>query len=246
MAERTALITGASRGIGLGIARLLARKGFGLTLGARDPDRLAAVTQGMLALGSPEVICCSGDLADDSYSARAAATHRGAFGAMNCLVLNAGVGTAGDIATFPRGRFEKTVAVNFSAAFALLQESLPLLRAGAARDLDRGARIIALSSLTGVYPEPGLAVYGATKAALISLIATLNAEESINGISGTAIAPGYVETDMSAWAQDRIPGREMIPVEDVVRIAESLIDLSSRSVIPQIVMNRAGASAFTA
>ena len=78
----------------------------------------------------------------------------------------------------------------------------------ATADRKRGARVIALASITGVYAEPGLAVYGASKAALISLMETLNAEESANGVMATAIAPAYVATDMSAWTADTIPAND--------------------------------------
>jgi NAD(P)-dependent dehydrogenase (short-subunit alcohol dehydrogenase family) len=106
--------------------------------------------------------------------------------------------------------------------------------------------VVALSSITGVYPEAGLAAYGATKAALRSLVATLNAEESGRGVCATAIAPGYVETDMSAWVTDRVPAEQMIPVADIVGLVESLVSLSARSVVAEIVVSRAGAPAFIA
>jgi short-subunit dehydrogenase len=97
-----------------------------------------------------------------------------------------------------------------------------------------------------VYAESGLGVYGATKAALISMIEALNAEESGNGISGTAIAPGYVDTDMSAWTHDRITPESMIKVDDVVEIVDGLLRLSAAAVIPKVVMTRAGTDGYGA
>ncbi len=165
---------------------------------------------------------------------------------MSALVLNAGVGTAGDIASYPMHRLDKTLAVNFRAPFAFLQESLPLLHAAAASSPESGARVIAMASITGVYAEAGLAAYGATKAALVSLVDALNAEESGNGVSGTAIAPGYVETDMSAWVQDRLPADTMIPVSDIVNLVDGLLALASRSVVPEVVVARAGTPGYVA
>jgi 3-oxoacyl-[acyl-carrier protein] reductase len=127
-----------------------------------------------------------------------------------------------------------------------VQRSLPLLRAAAAADPERGAKVIALASITGVYAEPGLAVYGATKAALISFMETLNAEESAHGVTATAIAPGYVDTDMSAWVTDTIPAHAMIPVADVVAVADMLLSLSPRTAIPTIVMARSGTNGYRA
>lgn len=246
MADRAALVTGASRGIGLGIARMLAGRGFALTIAARDADRLRGVADELTELGAPEVAACPGDLADPDYPERLAAAHRESFGPMACLVLNAGVGTAGDLADLPAHRLNKTLAVNVRAPFLLLQQCLPLLREAAAQDARAGARVVVLSSITGVYAEPGLAAYGASKAALNSMVETLNAEESGRGVTATAIAPAYVETDMSAWARDRVSGEEMIPVSDIVELVGALVAMSARSVVPRLVISRAGTGGYSA
>lgn len=229
MTERSALVTGASRGLGLGIARMLAGRGFGLTLAARDEQRLQEVADDLRALGAPTVVLKPGDLADDRYPTELCDAHAAAFPTMTCLVLNAGVGSA-----------------NLRSSFLLLQRGLPLLRAAAQAEPRHGARIVALSSLTGVYAEAGLGAYGATKAALNSLVDATNAEESANGVTATAVAPGYVETDMSAWVRDRIPAEAMIPVEDVVELVSSVVGLSARSVVPRLVITRAGTNGFIA
>lgn len=243
---KSALITGASRGIGLGIAERLAHLGYSLTVTARDSERLATVAQELTTAGAPDVVAMAGDLSDPEHLERLTIEHNANYGSMTALILNAGVGTAGNIADFPMRRFDKTFAVNVRAPFQLLQQSLPLLRAGAAEDPDRGAKVVSLASITGVYAERGLAVYGATKAALISLTQTLNAEESANGISATTIAPGYVDTDMSKWTQDTIPPNEMLEVNDIVEIVAALLQLSSRAVVSNIVMTRAGTDGYGA
>lgn len=239
-APRTALVTGASRGIGAGIAVELAGRGFGLTVTARDADRLARARADLLAAGAPQVEALPGDLADDAHLVAVADRHRDAYGSLGVLVLNAGVGTAGTVADYPMSRFDKTVAVNVRAPFRLTQLALPLLRAAAAADPARGAKVVALSSITGVHAEPGLAAYGASKAALLSLVETLNAEESGHGVCATALAPGFVDTDMARWVADRVPAETMIPVSDVVALIACLVDISPRSVVPRLVMARAG------
>ncbi|WP_137726589.1 SDR family NAD(P)-dependent oxidoreductase [Prescottella subtropica] len=242
----SALVTGASRGIGLGIARRLATRGYALTITARDPDRLDTVSDELRSAGATDVITVATDLADPAAADTVTTAHRDRFGTMNALILNAGVGTAGAIADFPMHRFHKTIAVNLEAPFLLLQRSLPMLREGAAVNLDCGAKVVALSSITGAYAESNLAVYGATKAALISLVETFNAEESGNGVAATAIAPGYVDTDMSDWTKDRIPAESMLTVNDIVELADAVLRLSNRAVLSKLVLSRAGASAFTA
>lgn len=244
--RRSSLVTGASRGIGRGIAEALASRGHALTIAARDAGRLEEVAAELRAAGAPAVCTVAGDLSDAGHLDAMVEAHDDAFGAMSCLVLNAGVGTAGALADLPPHRLDKTVAVNLRAPFLLLQRSLPLLRRAAEKAPLTGARVVVLSSITGVYAEPRLAAYGATKAALNSLVETFNAEESGCGVSATAIAPAYVETDMSAWARDRVPAEAMIPVGDIVGLVGALLGLSARSVVPRIVVGRAGTSGFGA
>lgn len=243
---RTALISGASRGIGLGIANRLARQGYSLTITARDAARLDVVARELRAAGATEVVTVAADLADENGVDRVLAAHAARFASMSALVLNAGVGTAGTLAESSMRRFDKTFAVNVRAPVQLIQGALPLLRAGAAADPGRGAKVIALASIAGVYAEAGLAVYGAAKAALISVLATLNAEESAHGVTATTLAPGYVDTEMSAWIHDRVPPERMIAVDDVVELVDSLLRLSARAVVPNIVLSRAGADGYRA
>ncbi|MFA5711225.1 SDR family NAD(P)-dependent oxidoreductase [Mycolicibacterium sp.] len=240
-----ALITGASRGIGLGIARMLAGQGYGLTITARGQERLDAVTAELRDLGADDVVTVAADLADEDAPAAIAAAHAARFDRLDALILNAGVGSAGNIAEFPMKRYDKTFAVDVRAPFMLLQQCLPLLRTTAA-DSPRGARVIALGSITGVYAEPGLTAYGAAKAAMNSLIETLNVEESGAGISGTAIAPAFVDTDMSAWTRESVPQESMVGVQDIVEIAAMALRLSRQAVIPKIVVGRAGTDGYRA
>jgi 3-oxoacyl-[acyl-carrier protein] reductase len=239
VSNRSALVTGASRGIGLGIALSLARRGHALTIAARDQERLEVVAADLRAAGASDVLPVAGDIADEVYLADLVGAHATRFGALDALVLNAGVGSAGPLADFHPRRFDKQVTLNLRAPFVLLQESMPLLRKAAAADLTRGAKVVALSSITGVYAEPDLAVYGATKAALMSLVRSVNREESRQGVGATAICPAYVDTDMAAYVHDRIPAEEMIEVADVVAMVDACLRLSARVTVPEIVMARA-------
>lgn len=243
---RSALVTGASRGIGRGIATSLARQRFGLTITSRDEADLAPLAEELREAGSPQVVDHAADMADVEAPAALVDRHATAFGSMDVLVVNAGVGTAGAVADFPVRRLRKTIDVNLVAPFLLTQAALPLLRSATASDGDRGAKIVALSSITGAYAEPGLAAYGATKAALMSLVETVNAEESGGGVSATAIAPGYVDTDMSAWTADTIPTGSMIRVDDVVRVVDMVIGLSRHACITRVVVSRSGSSGYEA
>ena len=171
---------------------------------------------------------------------RLAHRHAERFGSLDLLVLCAGSGTSGPIAGYPIHRFDRQVEVNLRAPFILIQDCLPSLRQAAASHPERGARIVAVASLTGVAAEPGLAAYGAAKAALISLCQSVNVEESASGVSATAISPGYVDTEMSSWVRDRIDPADMIEPGDIAELVLALTRLSARAVVPGIVVTRRG------
>jgi 3-oxoacyl-[acyl-carrier protein] reductase len=246
LSTRSALVTGASRGIGLGIATRLAEHGYGLTLGARDPERLGSVAQQLRKAGASDVQALAGDVADEAYLGDLVAAHAARFDLLDALILNAGVGSAGPLAEFHPRRFDKQVTVNLRAPFVLLQQAMPLLRRAAAERPARGAKVVALCSITGVYAEPDLAVYGATKAALTSLVRSVNREESGNGVCATAISPAYVDTDMAAYVHERIPAETMLEVGDVVAMVDACLQLSARAAVAQIVMARSSSNGHQA
>ena len=246
MSAPSVLVTGASRGIGRGIAVSLARRGYGLTVSARSEPDLVALAGELAELGAPEVVVYPVDIADRDALPGLVQRHDTVFGSMRALVLNAGVGTAGTLDEFPLRRLDKMVEVNLTSAVVLIQQAIPLLRRGAQEDISRGARIIGISSITGAYAEKGLAVYGASKAALLSLLETVTLEEAPNGIVATGIAPGYVDTDMSAWIKDTIPAETMIQVDDVVAVVNMVLDLSVNTAVGRIVMTRSRSSGYEA
>ena len=241
----SALITGGSRGIGYAIAKHLAAQKWALTLTARDREQLKTVCAELKALGGT-VQFVAGDAADDDTLQEVVTQHESAYRSMNALILAAGVGSAAPIAGYPMKRFDKQLSVNFRSAFVLVSQALPLLRAGAVADLARGGRIIGLASMEGIYPDRGLSAYSASKAALISLLQAVNVEEAENGISATAISPGFVNTDMSAWTAETIPPDTMITVADIVAVVDLILSLSPNAVLPHVVINRAGGGAFHA
>jgi 3-oxoacyl-[acyl-carrier protein] reductase len=235
----SAMITGATGGIGRAIAGRLAQAGYRLTLSGRDEAALGKLAGDLAGRGAESQVTPADMSSEDDIRALARA-HAGRFGSLDLLVLSAGTGTSGRIAGYPMRRFDRQMTVNVRAPFALIQACLPALRRAAAARPAHGARVAAIASMTGIASEPGLAAYGAAKAALISLCQSVNAEESAAGITATAIAPGYVDTEMSAWVHDRIDPAQMIPPGDIAELILALARLSARSVIPMIAMSRAG------
>jgi 3-oxoacyl-[acyl-carrier protein] reductase len=235
----SAMITGATGGIGRAIAWRLTLAGYRLTLSGRDEAALGQLAGDLAARGAgPQLVAA--DMSSEDDIRALARSHADRFGSLDLLVLSAGTGTSGRIADYPMRRFDRQMTVNVRGPFALVQECLPALRQAAAARPAHGSRVAAIASMAGIASEPGLAAYGAAKAALISLCQSINAEESSAGVTATAIAPGYVDTEMSAWVHDRIDPAQMIPPADIAELVLALTQLSARSVVPLIAMSRAG------
>ncbi|WP_280382900.1 SDR family NAD(P)-dependent oxidoreductase [Nocardia wallacei] len=244
--KRSALITGGSRGIGAEIARRLAGEGFAVTIAARTADTLEQTAQRLRAETGADVHPVAANMTDPEQVTALVDAHADRCGGMDLLVLSAGTGTASPVAEMTPKARERMLDVNFRAPLTLIQAALPLLRASAAADPQRGAKIVAISSITGVVGEPGLAAYGATKAALISLCETVSLEESAHGVSATALSPGYVDTDMSAWKHGELDPSAMLPTADIAELVLAISRLSARAVVPNIVISRAGTQLWRA
>ena len=221
-----ALITGGSSGIGLAIARALREEGFDLTLAARKRERLENAAQ---TLDAHAVVA---DVSEEGDCTKLVAEHRERFGRLDVLVNSAGAGVAGRIEDLSTKHWDLQLDVNLRGAFLVTRSAIPLLKES------RGL-IVNLSSIAGTIPAPGLAAYGAAKAALIALTRSLNAELGDDGIRATAICPGFVDTPMAEWTG--MASEEMIQPEDCAELVRSLLRLSPRARVPQIVIERLGA-----
>jgi NAD(P)-dependent dehydrogenase (short-subunit alcohol dehydrogenase family) len=225
--DRAALITGGSSGIGLAIARMLRDEGYELTLASRRPERVHAAAE---ELGAVAVTTDVGN-ADDCQ--RLVAEHRERFGRIDMLVNSAGIGIGGRVEDLPVKHFDLQMAVNVRGLFVVTQAAIPLLR-------ESRGWIVNLASIAGTLPTPGLATYGATKAAVISLTRSLNEELDADGVRAVAICPGFVDTPMAEWSG--LAGDEMIQPEDCAEVVRMLLRLSPRARIPQVVIERAGST----
>jgi NAD(P)-dependent dehydrogenase (short-subunit alcohol dehydrogenase family) len=223
--NRAALITGGSSGIGLAIGRMLRDEGFGLTLASRRPEKVQAAAE---ELGAHAV---AADVADPDACARLVDEHRERFGRLDMLVNSAGVGIAGHVEALPPKHFELQVGVNLRGLFFVTQAAIPLLR-------ESRGWIVNLASIAGTLPTPGLATYGATKAAVISLTRSLNEELDGDGVRAIAICPGFVDTPMAEWSG--LQGEEMIQPEDCAEVVRMCLRLGPRARVPQVVIERAG------
>jgi NAD(P)-dependent dehydrogenase (short-subunit alcohol dehydrogenase family) len=225
--SKAALVTGGSSGIGFAIARALRGDGYDLTLASRTRERLDAAAE---ELGAHAV---TANVAVPEDCAAIVAAHRERFGRLDVLVNGAGVGVGGKVEDLAAKYVGLQLNVNLTGLVLVTQAAIPLLR-------ESRGHVINLASIAGTIPTPGLSIYGASKAAVISFTRSLNAELDGDGVRATALCPGFVDTRMAAWTG--IPGEEMIQVEDCVELVRALLRLSPRARVPQIVIERVGGS----
>ena len=237
MSTRAAIVTGASSGIGLAIARMLGQEGHALTVAARRPDKLNGAAEELRGAGY-DVHEVAGNMADEDTIKGVVAAHEERFGRLDVLVNNAGVGVGAAAAEHETKRIDLQLSVNLRAIVLFYRESLPLLRAAAAEH--RNALVVNTSSISGKSGQPWLSVYSATKAGVIGYTQAMNKELNGDGIKSVALAPGFVETPMTEFVREHVPAEDMIRVDDVAEAVRFVLKTSPNCVIPEIVFQRPG------
>jgi NAD(P)-dependent dehydrogenase (short-subunit alcohol dehydrogenase family) len=242
VAERAALITGASSGIGLAIARVLGGEGYALTVAARRPEKLESAAEGLREEGF-EVQSVAANMADEEDLVGVFAKHRDAYGRLDVLVNNAGVGIGAPMDEIQTKHLDMQLAVNLRALIIGTREGLPLLKQAGA---EHGkALIVNTASIAGKGGQAWLSIYAATKAAVINFTQSTHREIGDAGIQCTALAPGFVETPMTEFVQGQIPAEEMIRPEDIGEAVRFLLRTSRNCHVPEMVFTRPGESLET-
>jgi short-subunit dehydrogenase len=237
MPDRAAIVTGASRGIGLALAEALAQEGYGLTISARKPDTLAQTAERLRAEGY-EVEHVAANMNDEEAIKEVVARHRERFGRLDVLVNNAGVGIGGAAGEHQTKFVDMQLDVNVRAIILLYRECLEMLKVAGSEH--RGALVVNLASMAGKSPQPWLSVYSATKAAVIAYTQAMNKELASQGVKSVAFAPGFVDTDMADFVKDQIPAEEMLRTSDIAEALHFLLRLSPAALVPEIVFQRPG------
>ena len=183
---RTALLTGASGGIGAHLADGLGRRGVRLALSGRNVDALERVADRVRATGS-EAVVVPADLTDLGAADELPSRAEAALGPLDILVNNAGVESPADYTDLSVTEIERYVAVNLTAAMVLIRRTVPGM-------LARGrGHVVTLASIAGKGPIPYDAPYAATKAGLIGLMRSLRVEYAATPVGFSVVCPGFVE-----------------------------------------------------
>ena len=237
MAERAALVTGGSSGIGLAVARALAEDGYGVTISARRPEKLEAAAEDLRSAGH-DVLSVPANMVNEEELQALIDSHRERFGRLDVLVNNAGVGIGEAMGELTTKYVDMQLGVNLRAVMLMTRGSLPMLREAGG---EHGkALVVNTASVAGKSGQPWLSVYSATKAAVIGFSQATQKEVSSDGIQVTALAPGFVDTPMTDYVKEQVTAEKMIQPEDIAEAVRFLLRTSPNCVVPEIVFLRPG------
>jgi len=236
MADRAALVTGGSSGIGLAIARALGQDGYAVTVSARTPDKLEEAVSGLASEGIDAQAVAANMSQEEEISALVSA-HREKYGRLDVLVNNAGIGIGGAIEEMATKKIDLQIAVNLRATQLALRESVPMLKKAGA---EHGKALVAnVASIAGKHGQGWLATYSASKAGVVGLTQAAQMELGESGIQVTALCPAFVATAMTDWVEG-VPKEEMIQPEDIAEAVRYLLRTSPACMIPEIQFVRPG------
>jgi 3-oxoacyl-[acyl-carrier protein] reductase len=243
---RNVLVTGGTRGLGLAVGRTLTSSGFRvIAVARREGDLLPAIRAQLAEVSSGALEFRAFDLTDIAGIAKFVKSLTREFGPFYGIVNNAAIGTSGILATMPDKAIEQMVRLNVTSPLTLTKYVTRSMIAG------MGGRIVNISSIVSSNGYTGIAVYSATKASLVGFTHSLARELGPLGITVNAVAPGFIETDMThemaSSDRERIARRSALQrtadVADVAHAVEFLFSDRARNITGTVVTVDAGATA---
>ncbi|MCD7737521.1 MAG: 3-oxoacyl-[acyl-carrier-protein] reductase [Lachnospiraceae bacterium] len=230
---KTAVVTGGSRGIGRAICVELARRGANVVLCARSVEGAARETADLCGSNVIVVPCNVADAADVKNLME---TAREAFGRIDILVNNAGITRDGLLMRMKEEDFDAVIATNLKGAFLCMKEVSGVMMR------QRYGRIVNISSVVGIHGNAGQMNYAASKAGVIGMTKSMARELGSRGVTVNAVAPGFIDTDMTAALSEKTKGKmeEQIPLkrigapEDVAKAVAFLVSDEASYITGQV------------
>lgn len=243
---RNVIVTGGSRGLGLGIVRRLAQEGYNVIAVARkETDGLTCAMREAESRGRGSVHFAAFDLASVDELGNFAKSVRKEYGPIYGLVNNAGISFDGALSLMGNEHIEQLIRLNVTSPIILTKFVVRSMMS------DGGGRIVNISSIMGFTGYSGLAVYGATKASLIGFTRSLAREVGRMGVNVNAVAPGFVDTELTHGLTEerrqqitrRSALKRFTEVDDVANAVEYLLDSKSKNVTGTVLTVDAGSTA---
>jgi 3-oxoacyl-[acyl-carrier protein] reductase len=244
---RSIIVTGGSRGLGLGIARRLVSTGYRvIALARQQNDQLALAISEACCSQAGALIFCPYDLSDIAGIPQIVKRLHKEFGAIYGLVNNAALGAGGSLALMPDSQIEQLVRLNVTSPLILTKHILRAMMADGG-----GGRIVNIASVVGFTGFSGLSVYGATKASLLGFTRSLAREVGPLGITVNAIAPGFVDTDMTQGLRNqqrdqvvrRSALRRLVGSDDIGDAVDFLLGSGAKNITGTVLTVDAGSTA---
>lgn len=220
--KKSAFVTGASKGIGYAVAQALVQAGYGVTITSRHQAEIEAAAEA-LGGGTRGVVC---DVKDPAAVGQAVDGHVAAFGGLDVLFVNAGVGRFASVADLSIEAWQDVIDTNLSGAFYTVKAAIPALK-------ERGGYIFTLSSLAGKNPFAGGAAYNASKFGLNGLSEVLFLELRQYDIKVTQIMPGSVATHFNGHTPNDADAWKIQP-EDIAQLTLDLLKMPERTLPSRI------------
>ncbi len=223
--NRTALVTGAGRGIGKAIAEALAAKGVTVICVSKSAESCGAIAAAITASGG-KAVARAVDVADGAAVAAASAELLKEFGKIDILVNNAGITRDGLLARMSDDDWNSVLQTNLTSCFHWTKHiGWPMCR-------NRWGRIVNISSVTGIMGNAGQANYGAAKAGMIGFTKSIAKEFAKRGVTANVVAPGFIKTDMTAELSEEVQkgATALIPMQrfgEAAEIAHAVAFLAS-------------------
>ena len=213
LADKVALITGASAGIGYATARALAREGANVVVTARREERLQQLVREIEALGARSVYIV-GDAATEATARASVDRALSEFGRIDILINNAGVGNYKNLIDTSAEEYDQIMDVNMRSTFLFTRHVVPVMQK------QQQGLILLVSSMAGLYGFPGQAVYCASKFAQVGFAQALDKELRTHGIKVGSICPGGVKTEFAIGkgrTEEGVANSSMLNAEDVAQ-----------------------------